>query len=142
MATQSVVLASSDSSKRPVSKSGPSIISADVRMKGSLVSEGEMQIDGQIEGDIRSSAVTIGDSGMVKGEIIADSVVVRGQVTGSIRARKVQLLSGARVNGDITHHSLAIEASALFEGHVRHSEDPLSGKSAGGKTAPTSSTEN
>lgn len=106
-------------------RSGPSIISADVKMTGKIVSLGELDINGQIDGDVRASALTVGETGAVKGEVIAESVVVRGTVEGRIRARKVQLCTGAKVRGDIFHASLAIEPNAIFEGAVKHAQDPM-----------------
>ena len=106
-------------------RSGPSIISADVKMTGTIVSQGELDINGQIEGDVRASALTVGETGAVKGEVIAESVVIRGTVEGRIRGRKVQLCSGAKVRGDIFHASLAIEPNAIFEGAVKHAQDPM-----------------
>lgn len=108
-----------------VSRSGPSIISADVKMTGSVTSTGELDINGNIEGDVRAMALTIGETGAVKGEVIAESVVVRGTVEGRIRGRKVQLCTGAKVRGDIFHASLAIEPNAIFEGAVKHAQDPM-----------------
>jgi cytoskeletal protein CcmA (bactofilin family) len=106
-------------------RSGPSIISADVKMTGTIVSTGEIDINGQIEGDVRASALTVGETGAVKGEVVAESVVVRGTVEGRIRGRKVQLCTGAKVRGDIFHASLAIEPNAIFEGAVKHAQDPM-----------------
>jgi cytoskeletal protein CcmA (bactofilin family) len=111
--------------RAPVARSGPSIISADVKMTGKIVSLGEIDINGQIDGDVRAAALTIGETGAVKGEVIAESVVVRGTVEGRIRARKVQLCTGAKVRGDIFHASLAIEPNAIFEGAVKHAQDPM-----------------
>jgi cytoskeletal protein CcmA (bactofilin family) len=113
--------------KKPptVSRAGPSIVSADVKMKGSITSLGELDINGQIEGDVRAAALTIGESGAIKGEVIAESVVVKGTVEGRIRGRKVQLCTGAKVRGDIYHASLAIEPNAIFEGAVKHAQDPM-----------------
>lgn len=106
-------------------RSGPSIISADVKMTGTIVSQGEIDINGQIEGDVRASALTVGETGAVKGEVVAESVVVRGTIEGRIRGRKVQLCTGAKVRGDIFHASLAIEPNAIFEGAVKHAQDPM-----------------
>ena len=106
-------------------RSGPSIISADVKMTGTIVSTGEIDINGQIEGDVRASALTVGETGAVKGEVVAESVVIRGTVEGRIRGRKVQLCTGAKVRGDIFHASLAIEPNAIFEGAVKHAQDPM-----------------
>ncbi len=124
----------SDAPKRPaaVARSGPSIISADVKMTGTIVSLGEIDINGQIEGDVRASALTVGETGAVKGEVVAESVVVRGTVEGRIRGRKVQLCTGAKVRGDIFHASLAIEPNAIFEGAVKHAQDPMADPPASG----------
>jgi cytoskeletal protein CcmA (bactofilin family) len=113
--------------KRPsaAARSGPSIISADVKIVGKVHSQGELDINGQIEGDVRASALTVGETGAVKGEVVAESVVIRGTVEGRIRARKVQLCTGAKVRGDIIHASLAIEPIAIFEGAVKHAQDPM-----------------
>ena len=117
-------------------RAGPSLFSADVKMKGSIVSQGEVQIDGVIEGDIRASSLTIGDTGAVKGEVVAESVVVRGTVEGRIRARKVQLCTGAKVRGDIFLASLAIEPNAIFEGAVKHAQDPMADPGTPGAPPP------
>jgi cytoskeletal protein CcmA (bactofilin family) len=114
------------------SRAGPSIISADVKMTGSIASQGEIEFYGHIEGDIRAASLTVGDTGAVKGEVVAESVVVRGTVEGRIRGRKVQLCTGAKVRGDIFHASLAIEPNAIFEGAVKHAENPMAEQAGGG----------
>jgi cytoskeletal protein CcmA (bactofilin family) len=106
-------------------RAAPSIISTDLIMNGTLVSTGDIQIDGKIEGDIRTTSLTVGDKAFIHGEIVADEVIVRGKVMGTIRARRVQLASTCHVEGNILHEALAVEAGAFFEGHCRHSADPL-----------------
>ncbi len=108
----------------------PSIISADVTMRGNLNSAGEIQFDGSLEGDIRATSLTVGERASVKGEIVCENVVIRGRVEGGIRARTVALSSTAHIQGDILHSSLQVESGAHFEGNCRHSDDPLSETSA------------
>ena len=112
-------------SSKPGTRAAPSIISADMVIKGSVTSQGEMQIDGVIEGDVQGTSLTIGQTGSIQGEVIAQAVTVRGKVIGSIRARKVELETGSRVEGDIVHATLAIQSNAVFEGQVKHADDPL-----------------
>jgi cytoskeletal protein CcmA (bactofilin family) len=97
----------------------PSIISADLTVQGNLVSEGEIQLDGAVTGDVTANALTIGQSGAVTGEIDAETIRVHGTVTGQIRAKSVFLAKSARVRGDVVHESLAIEPGALLEGHCK-----------------------
>ncbi|MEM6499604.1 MAG: polymer-forming cytoskeletal protein [Pseudomonadota bacterium] len=108
----------------------PSIFSADVVVKGNINSVGEVQLDGELEGDIKSAVLIVGEKATVKGEIICENVTVRGRVEGGIRAKEVTLASTAHILGDILHSSLAVESGAHFEGNCRHSDDPLSDASA------------
>lgn len=108
------------------SNKAPSILSADLTIIGSIVSDGEVQLDGRVDGDVRAGSLTIGEEASVKGEVVAESVVVRGRIEGSLRARQVQLASTARIEGDIVHATLAVESGAFFDGHCRRSSDPLS----------------
>ena len=67
----------------------------------------------------------VGESATVKGEVIADEVVVHGRVVGRLRGLKVRLSSSARCEGDIVHKTIAIESGAHFEGSVQRQDDPL-----------------
>ncbi len=108
---------SRDTKHESSGKSVPSIISADLKITGDLVSAGEIQIDGTVEGDIECSALIIGVNGSVSGEINAQSVRLHGKVDGVIRAKTVYLAATAHMVGDITHESLAIDPGAFMEGH-------------------------
>jgi cytoskeletal protein CcmA (bactofilin family) len=93
-----------------------SLVAEGVRLVGDLATEGDLHLDGAVEGDIRVSLLTIGETGVVTGTILADSIEIRGRVTGTICARQVRLWATAHVDGDISHTELAIEAGAHFEG--------------------------
>lgn len=102
----------------------PSIIGEDLVVTGNIVSKGEVQVEGEVQGDIHCSSVVIGDKALVTGGIIADDVIVRGRIVGSIRGIRVTLQSSCHVEGDIYHQSLAIEQGAFFEGKSRRADDP------------------
>ena len=93
-----------------------SLIAENVAMRGDLTTEGDVQLDGALLGDIRVGCLTIGETGQVEGVIEAETVEIRGRVAGAITARTVKLYASARVDGDITHEQLAIEAGAHFAG--------------------------
>ncbi len=111
--------------KRARQLSAPSIISADMVINGTLASTGDIQIDGRVEGDVRSVGLVIGEKAEVHGEIYSEDVTVRGKVVGRIRARKVLLAATSHVEGDILHEAFAVESGAFFEGNCRHSDNPL-----------------
>lgn len=105
---------------------GPSVIGIDLSIVGNLECKGEVQIEGEIQGDIFAQRILIGDQAHVIGALIAEEVVVRGSVQGSIRGNSVTFQSASRVEGDVFHRSLAIEQGAFFEGKSRRSDDPMS----------------
>src|SRR5262245_15628323 len=112
--------------KRPGLRNGtPSIISADLIVRGALFSAGDVQIDGRVDGDIRAGGLIVGEKAVIVGDVYAEEIVVRGRVEGGISARKVSLSSTCHVEGNILHEALAVEIGAYFEGNCRHSENPL-----------------
>lgn len=119
--------------QRPVS-----VVGADLTITGSLISKGEVQIEGTVEGDIQGSHVIVGETATISGNIIADEVVVRGHVIGSVRSQRVMLQSTSQVDGDIFHQSLSIEQGALFEGKSRRTkEDPRTVRPPGDAPQPS-----
>ena len=108
--------------KDGVRKSRPSpltIISPDVHVVGNITSNGEIQLDGIVEGDVKGVILCIGHTGSVSGSITAESTLVRGKVSGQITSKVVTLTASARVSGDVIHETLTIEAGARLEGHCR-----------------------
>lgn len=97
----------------------PSIISRDLSIVGDLLSDGEIQIDGKVNGDIRTRILIVGESAKVKGEIVAETCHVLGRVDGQIKAKVVKLADTAHVVGDILHEDLSIETGAFLEGHCK-----------------------
>lgn len=111
--------------KRAVRTGVPSIISTELAVRGTLISAGDIQVDGRVDGDIRATSLVIGEKAAILGDIYAEEATIRGRVQGGIRARKVHLCSTCRVEGNILHEALSVEAGAFFEGNCRHSDNPL-----------------
>lgn len=104
-----------------------SIIGPDLIISGNLISKGEVQIDGEVQGDTYATHVIIGEKARITGAVIAEEIIVRGSVMGSVRGKRVMLQTTSHVEGDVHHQSLAIEQGAFFEGKSRRSEDPMAG---------------
>ncbi len=125
----------------PKAKPSPSLLSSDLTVKGNVSTSGDIQVEGTIEGDVRAHLLTVGESATIRGEVIADDVVVNGRVVGRLRGLKVRLTSTSQVEGDIVHKTIAIESGAHFEGSVQRSEDPLGDGAVGDRPVPTGAAE-
>jgi cytoskeletal protein CcmA (bactofilin family) len=122
----------------PRPKPAASVLSSDLTIQGNVLTSGDIQIEGTVEGDIRAHTLVVGETATVKGEVIAEEVVVHGRVAGRLRGIKVRLSTSARCEGDIIHKTIAIESGAHFEGSVQRQDDPLGkGKEPGRPSGPT-----
>jgi cytoskeletal protein CcmA (bactofilin family) len=117
------------------SKMVPSIIGEDLTIRGNITSKGELQVDGEIEGDIRCGSLLLGDKSKVTGGVAAEDVVVRGHLVGSVRGVRITLQGQSVVEGDLYYESLAIEQGASFEGTSHRSENPLAETKAGANSS-------
>src|SRR5208282_5341601 len=77
----------------------PSIIGEDLTVTGNVLSRGEVQVDGQIQGDVHCSSLIVGEKAQITGGIVAEDVLVRGRVMGSVRGNRVTLQASSHVEG-------------------------------------------
>lgn len=115
---------SSNTKQDKLSRRGyaPSVIAEGMHVLGNIISDGALDIDGKIEGNVRGESVTVRPNGVIRGDVVADMVHVHGQVNGLIKARSVMLYADAKVVGTIMHESLKIEDGAFVDGKFKRTE--------------------
>jgi len=104
-----------------------SIISADLRVNGDLICSGDVHIDGWVEGDVQSRNISVGEGATIHGALQAEAVCISGLVKGEIKADNVILEKTARVTGDVIHKVLTIEQGAQLEGMCRRMDAQQTG---------------
>jgi len=100
----------------------PSVLGADMHILGNLVGDGIIDIDGQVDGNVRCHTASIRINGCVRGDIVAEIVHVYGAVEGVIRGKTVMLYSTAKVVGTIMHEALTIEDGAFVDGKFKRTD--------------------
>ncbi len=98
---------------------GVSVISRALKITGQLESSEDIQIEGEVEGDVRAARVRVGNGAKVRGTVSGEEVELAGTVDGKIEARKVVLTSSAHMSGDIVHQDIAIQSGAYIAGHLK-----------------------
>jgi len=99
-----------------------SILSVDMNIVGNLASEGDVDFDGTLHGNMRCNCITVRANGQIKGEVVANDVFVYGVVKGLIRAKNVHLFAGSIVEGIIMHETLSIEDGATIDGKLKRTD--------------------
>lgn len=116
---------STSSLRTALRRLSPSIIAEDVALEGNVSAKGEVQLDGEVHGDVHCAALEIGPKGLVVGKVVAADVSVSGRLRGPIKGEHVTLRESADVEGDIYCTSLAIEKGARFEGRAQRNRPPV-----------------
>ena len=119
-----------------------SILSS-VEIKGTIRFSKELTFDGTLEGDITSHGGTliVGSNGKIRGNLQANSVIVKGKVNGNITAEnRCELHGGAELTGDLKTARLVLEAGAMFVGksEVNPSKIPINAPASPKAAAPVS----
>jgi cytoskeletal protein CcmA (bactofilin family) len=119
----------------PIPSGGTTLIAAGTTLKGDITSNGDIRIDGILQGNINCTAkVVIGANGVVEGDISGQQADIMGKVVGTIQVKDLlQLKGSSQVKGNLHAGKLQIEPSASFNGqcHMNSSESgdsQLSGK--------------
>jgi len=86
---------------------------------GDIKSEGDIRIDGELNGNISSNGrVVVGDTGKVTGEVVCKNCEVAGHVKGKLKVEQlITLKSTSTVQGEISTDKLSIEPGSVFSGN-------------------------
>jgi cytoskeletal protein CcmA (bactofilin family) len=97
------------------------MIGAGVTVHGNLISESDVTIDGQLEGDVTATGdVTVGVNARVKGNVHGTNVTVLGHLKGNIVASgEASIRETGQVEGDITSAGIAINSGGIFVGRSK-----------------------
>lgn len=100
------------------------LIGPETSLRGSYHSKHSIRVDGEVYGNVTSEdGVIVGEKGMIRGNLIARSLVIGGKVKGNITAyQRLELQRTAQVEGDLSTPSLLIEEGASFEGNCQMEE--------------------
>jgi cytoskeletal protein CcmA (bactofilin family) len=103
---------------RPASTT-PCVIGAKTTVKGDLLGDEDVQVEGTVEGQIRITRdVRIGPGGVVRATVEAVSVVISGELVGDCSAtNRVEIQASGRMTGNIRAPKIVIAEGAVFRGN-------------------------
>jgi len=86
-----------------------------------MITESNLRIDGEIKGNVSSSAkIVVGSTGIVHGNIICADADIEGKVVGTIKVEALLVLrSTSNIEGEINTSKIQIDEGAEFSGECR-----------------------
>lgn len=99
---------------------GSTIIAHGVRVEGNFSSQGDVVIEGEVNGQVTTTSVlSVGTDAKLKAEVTAEEAVIAGLVDGTVTVKKrLELKSTAKILGDISCETIMVEAGATLHGKV------------------------
>ena len=92
------------------------VIQDDLTIIGDLQTDGQIEVDGRVIGNVNGRSVIVGVNGQIEGSILAETITIFGIAVGPVQANKVRLGNTAQVVGNIFHNELKVEPGAHHEG--------------------------
>lgn len=92
------------------------VLGAGIHVAGRVVSDGRLELDAYLEGEVQGTTVVVGPEGVVVGDLYAERAEIHGQVFGRIVAPVVVIEATATVEGRVFHHKLTVVEGAYLNG--------------------------
>lgn len=96
-----------------------SIIESELTIEGNIKSsEGNVEVKGNVLGDVTATAVVVNSGGTIEGAVSAKTVVVEGRHKGSLNCDDVTFASTSSVQADVKAETMTTESGAKVLGKV------------------------
>lgn len=101
-------------------KDAETIIGASIKVKGNFNGQGDIVIEGALEGSVKTAAnVFVGEKARVSANIDASEALINGEVNGTIKIKKYLAIGEtAKINGDVQCGEISIERGASITGQI------------------------
>lgn len=114
-------------------------IAKGTKIVGDFFSEGDLRVDGIIEGNIQTTGkVVVGKDGEISGKLSCSNAYFEGKLTGILElSGTLTLKSTAHIEGEVITEKLAVEPGATFNVtcEMKSSVKDINGTSKTQKTA-------
>ena len=100
---------------------GSTIIGKSVTIKGQIISQEDLTIDGEVEGsvELQGHRLTVGPSGRLEADVRAHEIVVFGSIQGKVEAtEKIDIKKQASIFGEIKAARIVTEDGAYLKGTI------------------------
>ncbi|MFZ2310162.1 MAG: polymer-forming cytoskeletal protein [Patescibacteria group bacterium] len=121
-------------------KDAETIIGASIKVKGNFVGQGNIVIEGHLEGSIKTEAdLFVGEKARIVANIEASQATINGEIKGNLKIHDYLAVgSAAKIFGDVIYSEISIEKGAVINGQLLKVSGSDKNRS---KTANTSSQE-
>ncbi len=90
-----------------------------MKVTGNISLPGTVYIYGEVNGEVSSHEIYVGETGKVTGDVRVDLADIKGEVVNSIQAKESLILRATgKISGVISYKSLEIEHGGVLDGKI------------------------
>ena len=103
------------------------VIADGITLKGDIMGEGAIRIDGKVEGNVElNKGVILGEKAEVVGSIKSSEVVIYGKLIGDLTCKELHIKSSGRIDGNILVNSFSVEMGGKYNGSLKMNSNEIS----------------
>ena len=101
-------------------KEAETIIGPSVKVKGNFHGQGNIIIEGQVEGSVKTDKyLLVGEKAEITASIEVGEAKIAGIVTGNISVKGyLEIAATAKINGDVNAYEISIEKGGVVNGKL------------------------
>ena len=96
-----------------------SLIDADMRITGTVVSSGDIVLAGGVEGEIKCRNLYVENEAVLTGNVSADEAVIAGQLNGEVNVGTLRIKGTGNFDGVIKADGVEVENGAVVTARFR-----------------------
>jgi len=95
-------------------------LAAGTHVKGDIITQGDIRIDGTVEGSLTSKGkLVVGNTGHITGEIDCITGHISGTLEGTISVSEMlKVMATGKISGETSYGKLSVEPGAELEGRL------------------------
>jgi cytoskeletal protein CcmA (bactofilin family) len=97
-----------------------SVIGGGIIITGNIEAEVDLEIAGQVNGDVRCATLILGEKSVIRGSVYAERVRASGVIEGSVETRDLAVEATARISGDVTYSRIRIANGGIVDGKMAY----------------------
>ncbi len=96
-----------------------SLIGTRTDFQGEFTVKGTLRVDGRVDGRVNADCVVLSETGFIKGEVIAQKIIVGGKIEGNLRAQEiVEIKATGKILGEIFTNKISVTEGGEFNGKI------------------------
>lgn len=96
------------------------VIADGITIKGDIIGEGAIRIDGKVEGNVElNKGIILGEKAEVYGKIKSNEIIVYGQLNGDLECKDLYIKESGKIQGNMLVNRFSVDMGGKYTGNLK-----------------------